>query len=133
MVYVFTTILFSVSSPAPPPYLYPPNTVFSSSTPDLAAGQSGGVTQRPAGVGGVGGVSGSSPDLVSRRTLGAAAIRTTQTKLNNSDLHRTFDNLAASYSTEVCAPLKDVVLSHQYYYFTLWSMASILLLFIFIF
>ena len=82
-------------SPAPPPYLAPPTTTFSSSTPDLATS----ILQQTQERAGVVGVGGSSPDLVSRRTLGPAAPG--HNKHNSSDLHRTYDNLAGGYSTEV--------------------------------
>ena len=60
---VFSQQQRSVYSPAPPPYLPPPATTFSSSTPDLAS-QAG---LLPPGItAGVIGVGGSSPDLVSR-------------------------------------------------------------------
>ena len=54
------------------------------------------------------GVGGSSPDLVSRRTLGHAAVRQVQggvtvpdihTMVTNPDIHRTYDNLANYDST----------------------------------
>ena len=64
---VFSQQQRSVYSPAPPPYLPPPATTFSSSTPDLAS-QAGLVP--PGFTSGVIGVGGSSPDLVSRSELG---------------------------------------------------------------
>jgi len=86
----------SVYAP-PPPYPPPP---FSSSTPDLASqtGLLGGqAVDRGEGRVGVGG---SSPDLVSRRTLGAAAVRPGRHSQGegggggtNPDIHRTYDNL----------------------------------------
>ena len=45
------------------------------------------------------GVGGSSPDLVSRRTLGPAAVRPARQSQGgggtNPDIHRTYDNLAS--------------------------------------
>ncbi|XP_023341720.1 tyrosine-protein phosphatase non-receptor type 21 [Eurytemora carolleeae] len=67
----------------PPPYPGEHHSHFSSSTPDLAS-----QTLPPL-------VGGSSPDLVSRRTLGPAAGRHNQT---NPDLNRTYDNLTGSGS-----------------------------------
>ena len=39
--------------------------------------------------------------IIFRRTLGAAAVRSGKGKPNNSELHRTYDNLTVAYSTEV--------------------------------
>ena len=39
--------------------------------------------------------------MIFRRTLGAAAVRSGKGKPNNSELHRTYDNLTVAYSTEV--------------------------------
>ena len=92
----------SVYSPPPP---YPPPEVkgapFSSSTPDLASQtrHSGGQVDERSEVREGLGIGGSSPDLVSRRTLGAAAIRPSRHSQPregdiNPDIHRTYDNLS---------------------------------------
>ena len=126
----------SVFSP-PPPYPPPP---FSSSTPDLASqtGLLGGQGDKVEGRVGVGG---SSPDLVSRRTLGPAAVRPMRqvqggvtipdihTMVTNPDIHRTYDNLAnydsgdnletyrhRAYSTEVRCSYDDVITELEGYF-----------------